>query len=307
MKLVSPSPAIAQPFPPKALAALFAGAVSISFVPILVRVSEVGPIATAFWRFALAVLPLWVWMKVENRNGGGSRRPHCAADVLRLAAAGFFLAADLSFWHFSIGFTSVANATLLVNFAPLFVTLGAWLWFKQRTTPLFMGGLALALAGATLLIGVSLRFSSRHLLGDGLALLAAVFYGGYILSVKDLRRTFSTATIMTWAGVVSAAILLPLTFLSGERLLGMGWEGWLILLALAVVSHAGGQSLIAYALAHLPAAFSSVSLLLQPVMATVWAWTLLNEAIGPWQAAGGVIVLAGIVIARQGSLGREGG
>jgi drug/metabolite transporter (DMT)-like permease len=74
-----------------------------------------------------------------------------------------------------------------------------------------------------------------------------------------------------------------------------------MLIGLALVSHAAGQGLIAYALASLPAAFSSVSLLFQPVMAALFAWLLLSEALVPLQMLGGVIVLAGIYLARRGS------
>ena len=97
------------------------------------------------------------------------------------------------------------------------------------------------------------------------------------------------------------AALLVITLLSGEQLLPPTFWGWLVLLALAWLIHIGGQGLIAFAMAHLPAAFSSVTLLIQPVTATILAWLLLSEVIGPWQAAGGGLVLAGIFVARRGS------
>ena len=92
-----------------------------------------------------------------------------------------------------------------------------------------------------------------------------------------------------------------MTWLSGESFFPFSWQGWLVLLGLAWLVHAGGQGLIAFAMAHLPAAFSSVTLLIQPVTATILAWLLLSEVIGPWQAAGGGLVLAGIFVARRGS------
>jgi drug/metabolite transporter (DMT)-like permease len=88
---------------------------------------------------------------------------------------------------------------------------------------------------------------------------------------------------------------------SGEQLFPATVYGWLILAGLALISHAAGQGLIAYALAHLPAAFSSVSLLFQPVMAALFAWLLLHEPLVALQVLGGLIVLAGIYVARQGS------
>jgi drug/metabolite transporter (DMT)-like permease len=75
----------------------------------------------------------------------------------------------------------------------------------------------------------------------------------------------------------------------------------MVLIALALISQAAGQSMIAYALAHLPASFGSVALLWQPVMAALLAWVMLNEPLGLWQLAGAVLVLAGIYLARQGS------
>jgi drug/metabolite transporter (DMT)-like permease len=134
-----------------------------------------------------------------------------------------------------------------------------------------------------------------------LGLLTAVFYAGYILAVKALRDDFSAATVMTWSGVVSATVLLPLSLLSGEGILAFTGRGWALLVGLALVSHVGGQGLITYALAHLPAAFSSVGLLLQPAVAAALAWIILHEPVGGWQALGGAIVLTGIVLARRGS------
>jgi drug/metabolite transporter (DMT)-like permease len=141
----------------------------------------------------------------------------------------------------------------------------------------------------------------EHLGGDALGLTTAMFYAGYILMVGRLRAEFSTATIMTWTGLVTGLALLPIALLSGEDVIPATAHGWVVLAALGVVSHAGGQSLIAFALAHLPPAFSSVSLLLQPAAAAILAWALLGEPLGPLQAAGAAIVLAGIFLARRGS------
>jgi drug/metabolite transporter (DMT)-like permease len=197
--------------------------------------------------------------------------------------------------------TSVANSTLLANVAPIVVTLVSWLVFGQRFSGTFLAGLGVALAGAGILMGRSLTVGLDHLAGDALGLVTALFYGGYILSVGRLRAGFSTATIMTWSGVVTALALLPVVLASGESLLPHSGHGWAVLAALALISHAAGQSLIAWALAHLPAAFSSVSLLAQPAAASVFAWLLLGEALGLWQAIGATVVLAGIALARRGS------
>lgn len=283
-----------------ALAALVAGAVGIACAPIFVRLSELGPTATAFWRLALALPVVWLWTEVGRRQEAVPR-PSGGRTVLGLVLAGLFFAGDLALWHWSIGFTSVANSTLLVNLAPVFVALGGWLLFGERFAYTFLTGMAVALAGAVLLVGGDLGLGARQLFGDALAVLAAVFYAGYILSVSRLRSTLSTAAVMTYGGLVTCAALLPVAVISGEDLLATTIFGWTMLIGIALVSQVGGQSMITYALADLPAAFSSVGLLLQPVAAALLAWAILGEALGWWQALGGAVVLTGIVLARRGS------
>jgi drug/metabolite transporter (DMT)-like permease len=219
-----------------------------------------------------------------------------------LVAAGVAFAGDLGFWHASIQLTSVANSTLLANLASIFVTLAAWLFLRQRPSGLFLAGLVTALAGVFTLVRASVELSPTALAGDALGVLTAMFYAAYLLAVKALRdRKQSTLEVMAVTSTITAAILLPVALASGETMLPSSASGWAVLAGLALVSHAAGQGLIAFALAHLPAAFSSVSLLFQPVMAALFAWMILAEPLVPLQVLGGCIVLAGIYLARRGS------
>jgi drug/metabolite transporter (DMT)-like permease len=281
-----------------ALAALLLGATFIALSPIFVRVSEAGPTATAFWRVALAVPVLWAVFFLRTKPG--ARR--YAGQWPLLFAAGLAFAGDLGFWHASVMLTSVANSTLLANLASIFVTLAAWIFLRQRPSRLFLAGLGAALVGVTLLVHTSLEFSPSGLAGDALGVVTAMFYAGYILAVKSLRdRGETTLHLMAVTTSITALFLLPAALASGEQMLPVSAFGWWMLIGLALISHAAGQGLIAYALAHLPAAFSSVSLLFQPVMAALFAWALLSESLVPLQMLGGVIVLAGIYLARRGS------
>jgi drug/metabolite transporter (DMT)-like permease len=274
-----------------ALPALLLGAVCIALSPIFVRLSEAGPTATAFWRVALAVPVLWIFFR------GPLKGPK-----LLFLAAGIAFAGDLVFWHKSIQFTSVANSTLLANLASIFVTLAAWLLWRERPKPLFLVALALALGGVALLVHTSLSFSGTALLGDALGVVTAMFYAWYILAVKGLRdRGAATLQVMAVTTTLTAVILFPVALASGEQMMPSSAYGWGVLLGLALVTHAAGQGLIAYALAHLPATFSSVGLLLQPVVAAFFAWVLLSEPLVALQIAGGLVVLAAIWLARRAS------
>jgi drug/metabolite transporter (DMT)-like permease len=264
-----------------------------------VRLSEAGATATAFWRVALAVPVLWIFYFLKSK--GRTRR--YSGQWPLLLAAGFAFAGDLAFWHASIQLTSVANSTLLSSLASIFVTLAAWIFLRQRPRPLFLAGLAAALAGIALLVHNSLEFSRTGVVGDALGVVTAVFYAGYILAVKGLReRGETTLHLMAVTTTITAAFLLPAALASGERMLPASASGWWLLVGLALVSHAAGQGLIAYALAHLAAAFSSANLLVQPVLAALFAWLLLSEGLHPLQIFGGLAVLAGIVLARRGSV-----
>jgi drug/metabolite transporter (DMT)-like permease len=251
-------------------------------------------VSTAFFRLALAVPVLAL---LDHRPAAGKRAVR-RADAWRLALPGVFFAADLGVWHWSIRLTSVANATLLANFAPVFVTIGGWLVFRRRFRRLFVVGLVLAVAGTVLLVGSSASLGRR---GDALGLLTAVFYASYILAIGRLREEFATTTVMLWSAAAAAIVLLPFALLTEADFVPGTGRAWLVLAGLALVSHVAGQGLIAFALAHLPAAFSSVTLLLQPLLATALAWLLFAERPGPLQAAGALLMLTGIYLARRAS------
>jgi drug/metabolite transporter (DMT)-like permease len=107
---------------------------------------------------------------------------------------------------------------------------------------------------------------------------------------------------MAWTGLGATIGLLAAVWIAGERLLPSTPKGWLWVAALALVAQIGGQTLIAFALAHLSMAFSAVSLLVQPFVAACAAWALFGESLGPLQLAGGALILGGIVTARLGDL-----
>jgi drug/metabolite transporter (DMT)-like permease len=288
-----------------ALTALLLGAAIIGTSGVFVRLSEAEPIATAFYRIAFSLPFFWLWMRIELRSRPDDPiarpRPRTAADWLWIGLAGVFLAFDLAAMHWSIQFTSIANTVLLANTAPLYVALGAWLILGERITPRFLGVLALTLAGVVLLVWNSLSISLDHALGDGLALLTGVFYGGYQLSIKRLRGRFSASVVMTWTTLPSIAVLALLVPVTGESFTVPSLYGWIILIVLGVFTHAGGQGLINCGVGHLKASFASVALLFQPVVAALIAWAVLSETIAPLQGAGAAIVLAGIFFARRES------
>jgi drug/metabolite transporter (DMT)-like permease len=281
----------------RGLLALLAGAVCIGFAPIWVRWSEVGPVATAAYRVTLSLPFLWIWTCRERTPSRGAREEDTSIRWWSLAAGAFF-ALDLGIWHLSIRLTSVANATLLGNLAPIFVSLGAWIFFRERIERGFYAGLVLAVGGAWLLTKASLQIDPVRLQGDLLGAATALFYGVYQLCVARLRRQWTAGWVLLSNSLASLPWMWGGAMILGEPLWPPSARGWLVLLGLALTAHVLGQGLITYGFAHLPARHSSVTLLLQPLVAAVAGWILLGEPLSISQAVGGVILLGGIYVAR---------
>jgi drug/metabolite transporter (DMT)-like permease len=283
-----------------ALVALFAGALSTGAAGILVRLSETGPTATAFWRGCLALPLLALWALFE-RPAGERRRQH------RFLTAGFrdpgflwagvFFAGDLALWHWSLVLTSIAAATLEASLAPLIVVFIAWVFWHERPALRLLVATALALAGMVLIVSPKLGHGGSAFLGDALGLGTACFFAGYLLAVARLRATYGTGTVMFNSTLVFTVLLLPLAL--SQKFFPDTLEGWAIVAGCAVGAHVVGQGLIAYALAHLRPTFSSLGLLIQTVGAAVSAWLVLGERFSPLQILGALVIVAAITLARS--------
>jgi drug/metabolite transporter (DMT)-like permease len=276
-------------------AALVLGSVAIGASPIFVRLSELGPIATAFHRTLWALPPLWLWSRL---NGAQARMPIAPRHVGLLALCGLFFVGDLVFWHWSILRTTVANATLFANFSPLIVTAGAWFVLSEKISSNFLIGMGLALTGAALLMGASLELDRRHVLGDGLGLVTAIFFGSYMIAVARARRHLQAGVVMFWSTGVTCAGLLVAAWFAGETIVPQTGRGLAVVVGLALLSQVAGQGLIAYALGHLRASFSSLVILIEPLTAAILGWFILSEAISVWQWLGGAAILIGVYLAR---------
>lgn len=292
-----PHPATAVSGNALPLAALVGGAIAMGVSPVFVRLAEVGPFASAFWRVAGALPLLWLWAMLEARHGG---RP--AASVFRInraiAVAGLTFAFDLVVWHLAIRNTSVANATFLATMMPVWVVLGSGVFLSEKVDRVVVYGLVLCLGGAAALIGTTATLNPGHLLGDIYGFATSIFFGAYVLAVRAARRTAGTGRIVFLSSLITAVVLLPVALVVEGDLLPATFAGFAALAALALVSHTGGQGFLTYALGHLPAAFSSLVIFLEGIAAALAGWLILSEPVSIAQAIGGALILLGIFVAR---------
>ncbi len=182
-------------------AALVAGAVAMGASPIFVRLADVGPFTSAFWRVALALPLLYAWMRLaEERDAPGGR--FTKPPIL----SGLAFAGDLFFWHLAIVHTSVANATFFATCAPIWVVLFGWLLFRERVKANVLIGLALCLAGGAALLAQSFQLKPAGAIGDVFGVATGIFFGLYFLAVQAARKTISAARLTFEATVVTAAV-----------------------------------------------------------------------------------------------------
>ncbi|MGD9868046.1 MAG: DMT family transporter [Hyphomicrobiales bacterium] len=284
------------------LAALVAGAVGMGASPVFVRLADVGPYTSAFWRMALALPVLALWLAFERsprRRAKAVRAPIRLRENWKLVLLiGVFFAGDLFFWHLAIMNTTIANATLLAVMSNLIVALGAWLVLKERVTRRIALGVLAGCAGASLLVGSSARFDPGNVQGDIFGLVTACFFGAYFLAVSLARRSFTSAEVMFYPAVVTTLLLFAVAATFEQQMLPQTLGGLGALVALAFVSQIGGQGLTAYSLGHLPAVFSSLVLFMEALAAALLAWLLFGEALSQWQIWGGLLILAGIYLGR---------
>lgn len=280
------------------IAAILLGGVAIGSAAIFMRLAPVEPTAAAFWRVALSA-PVFLLFVLAVPSGRAHLKTITGQQLRQMTLVGFWFALDLYFWHWAVARTTVANATLLANLASVFTVLVGFFLYKETFSRRFLTGLGLALAGAATLVGQNAAYSPDYLTGDFLGLITACALTGYIVTAAKARAILPTTLLMAGAGVVSAGLLLPIALISGGTFMPHSFEGWLPLLGLALVTHVLGQGLIIYGLAHISASYGSIGLLIQPVVAALFAWAIFNEALGPFHIAGAAMILTGIAVSQR--------
>jgi len=275
--------------------ALAAGVVALSLSAMFVRWADAPGPVTAFYRMSLSALFLAPAFLSRRERTAAVRHPHVVYPIL----AGVFTGLDLALWTSALDFTTASNATLLGNTSPLWVALGAWLLFRERLNRRFWVGLALALAGAVLILSTDFLLHPRFGIGDLMAIFTGFFYGCYFLATQRSRERFDSLSHVWIAGVGASAALLITNLALGYPLAGYPASTWVVFVSTAIVSQLVGYLALAYALGHLPARIVAPTMILQPVLTTILAVPLLGEVPTVWQGLGGLVALSGIYVVNQ--------
>ncbi len=272
--------------------ALGVAAFALSLSAMFARWADAPGPVTAMYRLGLASVILFPFF-IHNQN---KRKTLNRKNLIFPVLAGLFTSFDFGVWFSSLDYTTAANAALLGNTSPLWVALAAWLLLRRRLKSRFWLGLALAVGGASLVIGTDFFLHPKIGMGDLLATSAGIFYAGYFLFTEKSRNSLDPISHM-WVVTISGTLgLVVINTVLGHALAGYSRQTWLVFIATAIVSQILGYISMTYALGHLPAQVVSATMVLSPVMTTLLAVPLLGEIPTTTQWLGGAIALAGILV-----------
>jgi drug/metabolite transporter (DMT)-like permease len=286
---------------PARYALLAVGIAGLSMAGIFYSLARAPVVTVVAYRMLLAAL-FMLPVALVARGGGASqtRAVFSRADLWATAGAGFLFSLDLVIWAMSLQFTSVASAALFVSTQPIFVALLAWAFLRERPTALMLGGIAIGLAGIGIVGWHDLQMSGRTLLGDALAMLAALAETGYLLFGRHVRQRIDAPRYALGVYASCALFVWAAVGLSGARVT-VSAHDLVLCVGLALVATVIGHTLVSYSLGHMPAAVVAVSFLAQPLMAAVFALWFLHQPILLATALGGCVALAGIGVVAYGN------
>lgn len=274
--------------------ALIAGIACIAWSAIFVRWTDIPGPASAFYRMLIPAVVLLPTVFFDRDATRLSRQM-----LWIIALGGLFFALDLALYNTSILKTSAANATLLGNNTPIVVGLLSWLLFRKKPHSAFWLGLLLAIGGSVVILWADL---GRHIafgVGDLMALGAAACFAVYLLATERVRSSIGTLGFLRLAMVSSTIALFVINLILGISLrVPHGRTLWAIL-GLGLISQLGGYLALTYALGHLPATITSISLLTQGPLTAAMAVVLLGEPLSWPQVVGGMLVLSGVGLAHR--------
>jgi len=278
--------------------ALAAGVLSLTISSFLIRWANAPAPVFAFYRMFIGGL---IVTPFAFKSGLGQKVRLSKAMYLPILG-GIFTAADLSLWTAGVQKTTIANATLLSNTAPIWVVLALWLVFKQKFTGKFWIGLILAFTGAGIVLGYDIIHRPHFGVGDTMSIVSSMFYAGYYLATQFGRKKLGVAVYIWFVSLAASAALLVISLVMGYPVTGYSLQTYLAFFAAGVIVQGLGYASVAYALGHLPASIVAPTMILQPIASALLAIPIYREFLLPIQWLGIIAVLSGVYLINRSNV-----
>ena len=272
----------------------------ISFSPVWVKLVNVSPSTSGFYRLAIGGVALALFIAVTGQRLHLSKR---AWQIL--SAATVFFALDVWFWHRSIDYIGPGLATLLANFQVFFMMLAGVLLLQQRPQMQQIIAVPLALLGLGLIVGFDWSdLPGDYRLGVVFGLLTALVYAGYLLTMREARTESNDPLPTREVAVISlgSALLLGLAaVVEGESLIIPSYVDAAWLLSYGLFSQVLGLLLIASSLLKVTATEAGLALLLQPTLSFTWDVVFFERPMTAIELSGAAIALLAIYLGSRAS------
>lgn len=274
---------------------LFIGAALISLSPVWVKLVEVSPTTSGFYRVLIGGMALAIYMLVRRQRLQLSRNAW-----LMIIVAAVFLTLDLWFWHRSILYIGPGLATLLANFQVFFMMLAGIVLLRQMPRPIQLVAVPMAFLGLALIVGLDWNsLPPDYQLGIILGFMTAVVYAAYLLSLRHVRQQSShrlPTRELVVISLLTAAMLGVTALLEGESLVinSLSDVGWLV--GYGLLSHSLGWLFIASSLPQVTAVEAGLALMLQPTLSFGWDVLFFDRPMTSVELVGAVIALVAIYL-----------
>ena len=272
---------------------LLFGILCISWSAILVKIANISGFGSGFYRLligTIAIIPIWLYFKkpITDRRG-----------VKIAVICGILFACDIALWNSSIMLSKATISTLLANLAPVWVGIGALLFMKEKPSGIFWIGTVISIIGVTIIIGFNQVMQANLNFGNVLAIIASMFYGAYLITVRTGRNSLDTFSFTTISMMTSTVVLGLICLFTSTPLWGFSTTTWLALGTLGIIPQLLGWLAINQALGHIKPTAASVSMLSQTAFTAIFSVLVLGEILTFHEIAGAVVVLGGIYLVNR--------
>ncbi|WP_458415359.1 DMT family transporter [Schinkia sp. CFF1] len=277
----------------KTYLALLIGALAVSTSAILVKLSSAPAAMIATYRLLFAVLLMTPFFSINYLK---ELRQIEKKDWLYSIVAGIFLAFHFIFWFESLNYTSVASSVVLVTLQPIFAFVGTYFFYKEKLSLGAFGSGILAIIGSFIISWGDFKVSGMALWGDFLAVIAAIMVTAYFLFGQTVRKRLSLFTYTFVVYLISSITLMIYDLFLGYSFFSYSKQDWLVFLLLAIVPTLLGHSLFNWAIKWLSTSIISMTILFEPIGASILAYFILDEVPTASQWLGGLILLGGLFL-----------
>jgi drug/metabolite transporter (DMT)-like permease len=268
------------------------GILAVSTASIFIKLCDAPALIIATYRMVFASLILLPYALYKRTGRAWGKK-----EIGWLILSGFFLSLHFAFWIASLKYTSVASSVVLVSTHPIFVGIGSRLFLKERMESYLILGIFLSVLGSAFISYGDIALSERALTGNGLALLGAMTASGYFLVGRKMRKSQDLFSYILPVYSTAALALIVFSLAFQEAFWGYSPSTYLYLLLLALIPQLIGHTTFNWALKYLPVSMVAITILGEPIGSTILAYFILGEGLTSWKVVGGVLILAGILIA----------